>query len=39
MKSFFKMFFELCDAIGQARAATVLTRAGKVNEAKALYGK
>lgn len=39
MKLFFKSFLEIFQAMGQARAATVLTRAGKINEAKALYGK
>jgi hypothetical protein len=39
MKSFFRSFLAVCEAMGQARAAAVLARAGKINEAKALYGK
>ena len=39
MKSFFRSFLAICEAMGKARAAAVLTRAGKIDEAKALYGK
>jgi hypothetical protein len=37
MKSFFKSFFEFCEAFGTARAAAYLARHGRITEAKALY--
>jgi hypothetical protein len=39
MKSFMRSFLAFCEALGQARAAASLTRAGKIEEAKAIYGK
>jgi hypothetical protein len=36
---FLKAIYSIIESFGQARAATALTRAGKINEAKALYGK
>ena len=39
MKTFINAIWSFFDAVGTARAATALTRAGKFNEAKALYGK
>lgn len=37
MKQFFKTLGELIHAMAQARAATALTRQGKIEEAKSLY--
>ena len=34
-----KTIWKILEAFGEARAATILTSAGKINEAKALYGK
>ena len=39
MKSLMRSFLSFCEALGQARAAASLTRAGKIEEAKAIYGK
>jgi hypothetical protein len=39
MKQFLDSICNFIEAIGQARAASVLARAGKINEAKAIYGK
>jgi len=39
MKQVLQGFWKFFEAMGQARAATVLARAGKITEAKALYAK
>ena len=37
MKTFFKVLSDLIDSWAKARAATVLTRQGKIDEAKKVY--
>ena len=37
MKKFLDIFYAFFEAMGQARAATALTRAGKIDLAKQLY--
>ena len=39
MKQFLNSVWNFFEAMGEARAASVLARAGKINEAKALYTK
>ena len=39
MKQFLDSILQFFEAMGQARAASVLARAGKITEAKAIYGK
>jgi hypothetical protein len=39
MKQVLDTIWQFFEAMGQARAATVLARAGKITEAKALYVK
>ena len=39
MKQFLDSIWNFIEAMGQARAASVLARAGKIAEAKALYAK
>ena len=39
MKQFLNSVWNFFEAMGEARAASVLARAGKMNEAKAIYGK
>ena len=39
MKQFLNSVWNFLEAMGQARAASVLARAGKINQAKALYTK
>ena len=39
MKQVLDTIWQFFEAMGQARAASVLARAGKINEAKAIYGK
>jgi hypothetical protein len=39
MKQVLNTILQFFEAMGQARAATVLARAGKMAEAKALYAK
>jgi|Laugrespbdmm15sd_2_1035082.scaffolds.fasta_scaffold37359_3 hypothetical protein len=39
MKQFLNSVWNFFEAMGQARAASVLARAGKINEAKAIYAK
>jgi len=39
MKQVLDSIWNFLEAMGQARAATVLARAGKITEAKAIYGK
>jgi hypothetical protein len=39
MKQFFNSVWNFLEAMGEARAATVLARAGKITEAKAIYAK
>jgi hypothetical protein len=39
MKQFLNSVWNFLEAMGQARAATVLARAGKITEAKAIYAK
>jgi hypothetical protein len=39
MKQVLDSIWNFFEAMGQARAASVLARAGKMEEAKALYGK
>ena len=39
MKRFLNSIWNFLEAMGEARVATVLARAGKINEAKAMYGK
>lgn len=34
-----KSFYSICESIGTARAAAFLARQGRVEEAKALYGR
>jgi hypothetical protein len=38
MKNFLNTLYEICLSIGQARAASILARQGKIEEAKAIYG-
>lgn len=39
MKQVLNTILQFFEAMGQARAASVLTRAGKITEAKAIYTK
>ena len=39
MKQVLDTIWQFFEAMGQARAATVLARAGKITEAKAMYAK
>jgi len=39
MKQFLNSVWNFLEAMGKARAASVLARAGKINEAKAMYAK
>jgi hypothetical protein len=39
MKTVLNSIWSFFDAMGTARAATFLARQGKINEAKAMYGK
>jgi len=39
MKKFLNGFWQFIETMGQARAAAVLARAGKMEEAKAIYAK
>jgi hypothetical protein len=39
MKQFLNSVWNFLEAMGQARAASVLARAGKITEAKAIYAK
>ena len=39
MKQVLDIIWQFFEAMGQARAATVLARAGKITEAKAIYAK
>jgi hypothetical protein len=39
MKQFLNSVWNFLEAMGQARAASVLARAGKITEAKAMYAK
>ena len=39
MKQFLNSVWNFLEAIGEARAASVLARAGKIAEAKAIYAK
>jgi hypothetical protein len=39
MKQFFNSVWNFLESMGEARAASVLARAGKINEAKAMYAK
>jgi hypothetical protein len=39
MKKVLDSIWNFIEAMGQARAASVLARAGKITEAKAIYGK
>ena len=39
MKKVLDSIWNFLEAMGEARAASVLAKAGKINEAKALYGK
>ena len=39
MKQFLNSVWKFLEAMGEARAASMLARAGKINEAKAIYGK
>ena len=39
MKRILNALYDFFESVGQARAATVLARAGKITEAKALYAK
>jgi hypothetical protein len=39
MKKVLDSIWNFIEAMGQARAASVLVRAGKITEAKAIYGK
>jgi hypothetical protein len=39
MKNIINSICSFLEALAQARAAATLTRAGKINEAKALYSK
>jgi len=39
MKQFLNSVWNFLEAMGEARAASVLARAGKITEAKALYAK
>ena len=39
MKQFLDSIWNFLEAMGQARAASVLARAGKMAEAKAIYAK
>jgi hypothetical protein len=37
MKNFLNTLYEICLSIGQARAASLLARQGRIDEAKAVY--
>lgn len=37
MKNFINTLYEICLSIGQARAASLLARQGRIEEAKAVY--
>ena len=37
MKNFINALYEICLSIGQARAASLLARQGRIDEAKAVY--
>jgi len=39
MKQFLNSVWNFLEAMGEARAASVLARSGKINEAKAIYAK
>jgi hypothetical protein len=39
MKKVLDSIWNFLEAMGEARAASILARAGKMNEAKAIYGK
>ena len=39
MKQILQGLYQFFEAMGQARAASVLARQGKITEAKSLYGK
>jgi hypothetical protein len=39
MKQFLDSILQFFEAMGQARAASVLARSGKITEAKAIYAK
>jgi hypothetical protein len=39
MKQFLNSVYNFLEAMGEARAASVLARAGKMEEAKAIYAK
>ena len=39
MKQFLNSVWNFLEAMGQARAASVLARSGKITEAKAIYAK
>jgi len=39
MKQFLNSVWNFLEAMGEARAASILARAGKMKEAKAIYGK
>jgi hypothetical protein len=39
MKRILNALYDFFESVGQARAASVLARAGKIAEAKALYAK
>jgi len=39
MKKVLDSIWNFFEAMGEARAASILARAGKMNEAKAIYGK
>ena len=39
MKKVLDSIWNFFEAMGEARAASVLARAGKISEAKAIYGK
>lgn len=39
MKQVLNTIFQFFEALGEARAASVLARAGKINEVRAIYAK
>jgi hypothetical protein len=39
MKQFLNSVWNFLEAMGEARAASILARAGKMDEVKAIYGK
>jgi hypothetical protein len=39
MKKVLDSIWNFLEAMGEARAASILARAGKMNEARAIYGK